>query len=260
MLNSRSTTPIIHRLISTPSTQLLAVQRAAQLITDHPSPPVGYCEVWTAETQLRGRGQHHRPFASPPGGFYASLLMAVERNLPIEVFPLAVGWKCSQALAELGCNEIAIRWPNDLCLNEKKIGGILCQSVVNDSRCFVVVGVGINTRSHPCDFPPELRPFITTFAEHGLNIEHDVLLQNFLARALELLDAEELLNSVSQSASLDVTRGRHITVVTDGFPFEGVSHGWGRDGHLRLLTSQGARELSSATICQIDGKKVRMDD
>ncbi len=260
MSNTQPIMPIIHRLSATSSTQLLAAQRTAVLMTEDRPPPLGYCEAWIAETQLRGRGQHHRPFASPPGGFYVSLLLTLSRPVGIEILPLAVGWQCARALTTLGCPGVAIRWPNDLCLDGRKLGGILCQSVINGDRCLAIIGVGMNTNSRLTDFPGELQPFITTLVEHGVAVDHEVLLQHFVTGMRELLDPDEVARCAVQVASLDAARGRQITAIADGVEVEGISHGWGEDGHLRLDTRDGTRELLSATITKIDGRKVRLED
>ncbi len=252
--------PIIHRLSVTPSTQLLAAQRTAVLMMEDYHPPIGYCEAWIAETQLRGRGQHHRPFASPPGGFYLSLLLVVDCSMGIEILPLAVGWQCARALMILGCPRIDIRWPNDLCLNGKKLGGILCQSVVNGDRCLVLVGIGINTNSPLRNFPDELQPYITTLAENGVTVDHELLLKHFVTFMQELRDANMVAHCTLQAASLDAAHSRRITVVVDGLEMEGIAQGWGKNGFLRLHTPEGIRELISATITKIDGRKVRLED
>ncbi len=260
MSNTQPVIPIIHRLSATPSTQLLAAQRTAVLMTEDGPPSIGYCEAWIAQTQLRGRGQHHRPFASPSGGFYVSLLLTLGRPVGIEILPLAVGWQCARALTVLGCPPVTIRWPNDLCLDGRKLGGILCQSVINGDRCLAVIGVGINTNSHLRDFPDELQPFITTLAEHGVAVDHEVLLQHFVTAMQELLDPDEVARCAVQAATLDAARGRKITAIVDGVEVEGISQGWGEDGHLRLDTRDGTRELLSATITKIDGRRVRPED
>ncbi len=260
MSSTQPIMPIIHRLSATPSTQLLAAQRTAVLMTEDRPPPIGYCEAWIAETQLRGRGQHHRPFASPPGGFYVSLLLTLSRPVGIEILPLAVGWQCARALTTLGCPPVTIRWPNDLCFDGRKLGGILCQSVINGDRCLAVIGVGINTNSHLRDFPHELQPFITTLAENGVAVDHEALLQHFVTAMQELLNPDEVARCAVQAATLDAARGRQITAIVDGVEVEGISQGWGEDGHLRLDTRDGTRELLSATITKIDGRRVRPED
>lgn len=260
MSNTDGLFPIVHRLTLSPSTQLLAAQRAAVLMADQHSPDSDYCEVWIAESQLSGRGQHHRAFASPPGGFYTTILIAAPQTLPMDILPLAVGWKCAQLLVAGGCAAINIRWPNDLCIGDKKIGGILCQSVVNAGRCCLLIGVGINTNTRLADFSANLQPYIATLADSGVHVNHALLLDQFIATMLGLRKAEEVMRCASLAASLDVTKGRIVSAMVDGATIEGVSEGWGPDGHLRIRQSGVLRELTSATIIKINGQRTRFED
>ncbi len=260
MSNTQGLFPIVHRLALSPSTQLLAAQRAAVLMADQHPPDSDYCEVWIAESQLSGRGQHHRTFASPLGGFYTTILIAAPQTLPMDILPLAVGWKCAQLLVAAGCVAINIRWPNDLCIGDKKIGGILCQSVVSAGRCCLLIGVGINTKTRLADFPVNLQPYIATLADSGVHVNHALLLDQFIATMLGLRNAEEVMRCASLAASLDVTKGRIVSAIVDGAAMEGVSEGWGPDGHLRMRQSGVLRELTSATIVKINGQRIRFED
>jgi|GEM_PF-3501950 BirA family biotin operon repressor/biotin-[acetyl-CoA-carboxylase] ligase len=252
--------PIVHRLASTASTQLLAAQRAALLVADHRLLEGMWCEAWVAESQLSGRGQHHRFFASPPGGFYATILLAAPDPLPMDILPLAVGYQCTRLLIEAGCPQINIRWPNDLCLGVKKVGGILCQSVVNGDRCVLLVGVGINTNTSLKDFPSELHPYIATLMDAGVRVDHERLLQQLIESLQGMASAVAVQRFAQQAASYDGTRGRTLTAMVDGVSVCGVSESWGADGHLRLRTPDGVKELTAATICKIDGQKTRFED
>lgn len=259
MSGTESFHPIVHRLTATPSTQLLAAQRAAVLMADDLSSRSPHCEVWISESQLSGRGQRHRPFASPLGGFYVSMLMAAPQPLPMDVLPLAVGWQCARLLAAADCGRIDIRWPNDLCAGDKKLGGILCQSVVNGNRCMLLIGVGINTNSHLRDFPPEFQPYITTLADRGMQLDHESLLDQFTDSMYDMLDAAEVGRCAELAASLDITKGRTVTAVADERIVEGISESWGGNGRLRLRTADGIRELVAASISKIDGRKIRFE-
>ncbi len=259
MSGNETSLPIVHRLTTTPSTQLLAAQRAAVLMADHLSPCSHHCEVWISESQLSGRGQRHRPFASPPGGFYVSMLMAVPQPLPMDILPLAVGWQCARLLAASDCGKISIRWPNDLCVEDKKVGGILCQSVVNGSRCMLLIGVGINTNSHLRDFPPEFQPYVASLADRGVHLDHECFLGQFIDSMRDILDATEIRRCAELAASLDITKGRTVTAFVDERSVEGISESWGADGRLRLRTANGIHELVAASISRIDGQKIRFE-
>ncbi|BBL75138.1 biotin--[acetyl-CoA-carboxylase] ligase [Methylomagnum ishizawai] len=102
--------------------------------------------VCLAETQTAGRGRIGREWVSPFGAnIYLSLLWRYEDTSRIAGLSLAVGVGVARALAGLGVADIGLKWPNDLLLGGRKLGGILIE-VAGEAhgRCAVVVGLGLN--------------------------------------------------------------------------------------------------------------------
>jgi len=123
--------------------------------------------VWALE-QSGGRGQYRRRFSSPAGGLYFSLIL--RPDLPPERLPLvtlAVGVGCCLCLEQNCAVSPLLKWPNDLYVNGKKLGGILTEALplVRRERATVVVGVGLNVNSTPSDYPEELLPTVATLAD-----------------------------------------------------------------------------------------------
>ncbi|MCF6186067.1 MAG: biotin--[acetyl-CoA-carboxylase] ligase [Desulfobulbaceae bacterium] len=123
--------------------------------------------VWALE-QSGGRGQYRRRFSSPVGGLYFSLIL--RPDLPSERLPLvtlAAGVGCCLCLEQNCAVAPLLKWPNDLYVNGKKLGGILTEGLplVGPERPMVVVGVGLNVNSTSSDYPEELRPAVTTLAD-----------------------------------------------------------------------------------------------
>lgn len=115
--------------------------------------------VLLALRQTAGRGRMGRSFLSPENGLYMSVLLrpdcAVER-LPT-LTPCAALAVCRALLTVCGV-EAAIKWPNDLLINGKKLCGILTEGVMTpDGRMAAVIGIGLNLNSSAADFPEELR-------------------------------------------------------------------------------------------------------
>ena len=99
--------------------------------------------VCLAETQTAGRGRRGRQWQSPPGASIALSLGRVLELPPAEVgaLSLVVGLAVADALADAG---VRLKWPNDLLLSGRKLGGILVELVEGKASSTVVVGVGIN--------------------------------------------------------------------------------------------------------------------
>ena len=124
--------------------------------------------VVSARTQTGGRGRLGRSFFSPPGGLYFSAsfpLTGEETNLPC--LTLIAGLCVCEALEALCGVAPAIKWPNDLYLNGKKLCGILCE-LVGGKTPSAVVGVGVNLTARDDEIPAELRGKMTSLAAEGV--------------------------------------------------------------------------------------------
>ena len=139
--------------------------------------PSGIAEGFTlvAEKQTAGRGRMGRSFDSPVGGLYLSMLF-FPKCAPEEIATLtpcaAVAVKRAVE-RECGISP-AIKWPNDLQLDGRKLCGILTESSVYLGRRFVVVGIGINVNTDISALPEELRDIAVSVCEYtgnGISIE-----------------------------------------------------------------------------------------
>lgn len=102
----------------------------------------------TADTQSAGRGRFTRTWVSPPqGNFYGSFVF----YLPLTTHTLSCIGQLPQLLA-LSCINLLeswdfsplIKWPNDLILNEKKLGGLLCETTPTKQGLAIILGLGVN--------------------------------------------------------------------------------------------------------------------
>jgi len=137
--------------------------------------------VVVAGSQTRGRGRMQRSWFSPEGtGLYFSLLLrpllAADQAGIIPIFAAAA---CVRAIQNLCRIAAEIKWPNDLLISGKKVGGILCESHLQKSASrFMMVGVGINVNTDQQDFPAGLhRQSISLAAAIGRPVERERLLQ-----------------------------------------------------------------------------------
>ncbi len=124
-------------------------------------PPTLIC----ADTQWAGRGREGRRWQSPPGGVYASFLSWVSLEA-LPWLPLAAGVAVLAGVRKLvpGVDK-ALKWPNDLEVASRKLGGILCTSRVHQNKAWTVTGFGINVTTAPL-LPGEPRKAVS-LAELG---------------------------------------------------------------------------------------------
>ena len=118
------------------------------LLEGNPSPA-----IILAEKQTDGRGRCGRDFYSPRGsGLYMSILYTRDNYSDDALFStVASRVACALAIEELSGRPVQIKWVNDLYMDGKKAGGILCESVFTGGIMGVVIGIGINVST--TEFP-----------------------------------------------------------------------------------------------------------
>lgn len=101
--------------------------------------------VLIAATQRAGRGQWGRQWQSAPGGLYLSLGLRPEISVQRSRYlTLASAWGLATSLRNLGLS-VQVKWPNDLVMAGRKLGGILVDTRVQGNQVAVaVVGLGLN--------------------------------------------------------------------------------------------------------------------
>jgi BirA family biotin operon repressor/biotin-[acetyl-CoA-carboxylase] ligase len=106
-----------------------------------------------AEEQTEGRGRCGRSFYSPRStGLYMSILYFSQTSPELAVSATVTASVASAlAIEELTGKNVDIKWVNDLYIDGKKAGGILCEAVYCDEKMGVIVGIGINVSTS--DFP-----------------------------------------------------------------------------------------------------------
>lgn len=181
--------PPIQLLDSTDSTNT----QVMQMLLNPPQPSTDSLAC-AAEYQQAGRGRSGRKWLSPPG---RNVMLSVGKRLPTAALrrsglSLAVGVEACGALAEQGATEVRLKWPNDLMLDEAKLGGILVESSSSadeDSVC-VVIGIGINLY-----LPPDIRQQIeqepraqrTAHLSHLPELNRNLLIGTLAGRLHHLL-------------------------------------------------------------------------
>jgi BirA family biotin operon repressor/biotin-[acetyl-CoA-carboxylase] ligase len=126
--------------------------------------------VVIAEHQTQGRGRRGRGWVSQPGK--SVMLSALVRpGWPDTDAPwLGVlgGVACAEAVKACGLRNVMIKWPNDVLVGERKIGGVLVEPRLSDGRVeFAILGVGINVLQREADWPEDLKNRVTSFAAQG---------------------------------------------------------------------------------------------
>ncbi|PYI54886.1 biotin--[acetyl-CoA-carboxylase] ligase [Paenibacillus flagellatus] len=201
-----------------------------------------------AEQQTAGRGRMGRRWHSPKGkGVWMSLVLRPQ--IPIHFTPqltLLVAVALCRTVRKLGPDvPVAIKWPNDLLVEGKKISGILLESNAEDERLrYVIAGVGVSVNLEKDDYPDELRSVATSLRiASGREWSRAELIRTFLEQfeaLYELYHAEgfEPIRSAWEAQTISI--GRPIRARTPKGDVEGVAESIDEMGALLVRQPDGA--------------------
>lgn len=208
--------------------------------------------VVVAECQTAGRGRHGRVWFSPPGhNLYCSVLartvLSPGTPAPAERLswiPLAAAVAAAEAVRATIAVPLSLKWPNDLLLDGRKAGGILCESgSLGSSGAFVVIGLGLNVNVPREAFPPELQSIAASLRERTDGpVDRNRLLARWLVeleRVLDTLIRDDTRTLRDAYLARCATIGRRVKVLLgEGRELIGDAAGIGPDGSLHLLSGQ----------------------
>lgn len=226
--------PIILRFDAVSSTNTEAAGQAMRGAVE------GMCVV--ARAQTAGRGRHERQWISPPdAGLYFS--MVLRPRFEISRWPLITlmaALAVHDALVAACDLRTDIKWPNDIYVEARKLGGILAETVETATGRAIVLGIGINLNDKA--LPPELKATASSVESvTGRAVDREALLGQ-LVRALGVRYAA--LNSPQGAARTreewmkrsSYGEGKRVRVACGTEVFEGTTRGLAADGALRVET------------------------
>ena len=144
--------------------------------------------TWVSTSiQEKGRGRLGRKWESLEGNLFLSVIARPESKNHWTWIPMATAIAIARAIrGKLSAYQIPVevKWPNDLWIRRKKLGGILCEAVGNKSGSFIVIGLGVN-----CAFAPEgLDQETTSLSDaSGIIVSADTVRDAIIKELLEVL-------------------------------------------------------------------------
>jgi BirA family biotin operon repressor/biotin-[acetyl-CoA-carboxylase] ligase len=204
-----------------------------------------------AEHQSAGRGRRGREWISPFGAnLYLSLAWSFPHWPPqLTALPLAVGVACARALALGG---LGLKWPNDLSVNGRKLGGILIeQRGEAGGACRTVVGVGLNVTMQGQQGAQIAQPWISLAEATSGSPSRNALAAQLITQlvlALEQFSTSGFAGFRSEWSRLDLTRDRQVRVEQGHDSFEGTARGVDESGALLVETASGLQRVLAGDV------------
>lgn len=215
-----------------------------------------------ARQQTAGRGRLGRQWVSPSdSGIYASFLLKPEANSlqNLATITLAVGVAVARAIRTTAGIEIGLKWVNDLVVDGKKLGGILCEMPASPAGKSLIIGIGINVRFQEKDLPDDLKNRMVWLEKITSQPVDPNLVVAEIANQLEAI-YDELLqgrakNIMDEWREHSITLGKEIVASAGERTIQGKAIDIAPGGALIVDTGAGNVELHAGeiTIRNADG-------
>lgn len=232
-------------------------------LLDMPPPLPGHANAALAGHQTAGRGRLNNSWHSPSGsGLYLSVAYTLANpgnHLPS--LTLAAGVAVVQAIEELGVHGAMLKWPNDIVLNDGKVGGILTelQSAKPDTPT-VIVGAGLNIdmRGETQDIVAgigRIADLREALAEGPEPLELAAAVLGHLIDAFVVFDHEGLAPFVERWRSRDWLADRAVRVESNTGVLFGVAAGIDAEGGLLLRHGENITRVISGSVIPYEGER-----
>lgn len=208
----------------------------------------------TADEQTAGRGRFKRQWQSPPKqNIYATYCFFLEKHrTDIGNIPQIMAIAAADALLEMQFSP-KLKWPNDVLLNGKKVGGILCETTpLSDQLCLILgIGLNVNMPKEACESidRPATSLLVESGKEHNIDQVLQLLTNHFVKKLDHFLD-EGFLPFYSKYKDLMQIDANMIIKFDDNrVVWEGTIAGVQPDGTLLMKLKDGSvRKFVSGEI------------
>jgi BirA family biotin operon repressor/biotin-[acetyl-CoA-carboxylase] ligase len=234
----------IHQCIESTNTHLLA-QAQSQSIAN---------QVHLAETQSQGRGRRGRSWLSPYARNLA-ISLGVDSGRKINDLgglSLVVGMALAEALENLGVEGIALKWPNDVWVNEHKLAGVLVELMSSPNGSRIVVGFGVNVSLNKQEMDAIDQP-VTDLRHNGVFETRSIIASSCINSVSKFLDYFETNGFQSFVPAFNKLHALHekecVLVNGANVPNKAVKViGVGPIGQLIVESKEGVEQLHGGEI------------
>jgi len=216
--------------------------------------------VILAEEQSGGKGRHGRRWVSPSrGGIYMSCILR-PKIAPNEIprITLLAAVAAARAIRDITSLDVAIKWPNDIMIDGKKICGILTEMKAEQDRVnFIILGIGINVNTPLKQLPKGSASLKDELHRRGVKVavSRVDLTKKILERFEEcynLMQHKGFDPIIDAWKSLSAMLGSRVRISLPNRAFEALAHDINPDGALIVRLDSGVLEkVSSGDVAMV---------
>ena len=178
--------------------------------------------VVVAGRQTAGRGRLNRQWLSDDGGLYFTIVLRPDIAVPISsMVNFLASLTMARVLRDKYKIDAAVKWPNDILVDDQKLSGMLSELEAEADRVFFInVGMGINVNNNPSGIEPAAISLKTLL---GREVSRIKLLTAFLDEFEKRLINTDFESVVSEWKQYTITLQRRVKIVTRRETCEGLA-------------------------------------
>ena len=206
-----------------------------------------------ADEQTNGRGRFGNNWCSikNKGIYYSIIFEKSSENLKYETLTLFISLAISRLIEHFSINP-KIKWPNDILISGKKVCGILSESISNNNRDFIIIGIGINLYHNSFDFENDIKDKATSIS---LNTSKQIDREGFINLLTEYIHiyynyflSYTFSNFLKEYEDKSYILNKFIKINLNNEILSGKVIGFNERGFLILKTSDKTIEISSGEV------------
>ena len=206
--------------------------------------------IFITDSQLKGRGRRNNKWVDTPNkSLTISFILHPETKWDkLELLSLLTGVSIVQGIKLSTSIQTGLKWPNDIMLYRKKIGGILIESRSISNRLQVVVGIGLNINETMEDFPDFLKFQTTSLSIHSDILYNREKILSAILKEFEQLYVKKWDDIIPIWSKYCIHKDSEVTFHTDKGLYKGIFLGISPIGHAEIHINGGKQTFSSGMI------------
>ena len=201
-------------------------------------------DLCLAEYQTAGRGRRGRQWLSPfAGQLIFSFYWTIDPKKALDGLSLVIGLAIAEAL------NAKVKWPNDILLSGRKLGGILVEIINKNGLLNLVVGIGINVKLPQST---EISQPYAQLTEQDPDIDREMILVKVIQRIYSRLaqfeekgiDEEFMQQWINHNEFF----GDEVNVFTEQGAISGIEQGIDKRGYLKVITDEGEQYFNAGEV------------
>tara|TARA_B100001029_G_C15044687_1_gene446220 strand:- start:628 stop:1383 length:756 start_codon:yes stop_codon:yes gene_type:complete len=206
--------------------------------------------IWITDNQIKGRGRRHNKWlsAKTKSLTFSFILKPKIKLDQLSLLPLLVGVSIIEGIYESTFIQAGLKWPNDIMLNKKKMGGILVESKIISDTLVLVVGIGLNINESVKDISMHNLNTSTSLNVYSKEFQNRELILSEILNRFEILYNDGWNSVVPKWINYCIHNGSVVSFNTDNGKHNGIFKGITEDGQAEIQINDKIENFLAGVI------------